>query len=157
MNVIGIDPGLSGAIAVLNGNEVVGVFDPPVTWIVHGKKKRREYVLGQLMATLTIAKGREAVAAIEQAQPMPRQGVTSTFSIGYGFGLYEMALTALEIPYERVRPQRWKRDVLDGTAKDKGAAYQVAQRLFPAVDLGRRSDHGRAEALLIAEWRRRQG
>jgi len=158
MNVIGIDPGLSGAIAILREGYSAEVYDAPTMWVPKGKGRRREYILGDVLVLLRHAG--HAVAAIEAVSTRPGQSAQSSLSIGYGKGIYLMALTALAIPFEVVTPQRWKGVMLDGVGKDgkdKNASYLQAQRLFPGVDLGRRSDQGRAEALLIAEFRRRQG
>lgn len=162
MNVIGIDPGLSGAVAritdLLNDGQLsVRLDDAPTRWIAKGKGKRRVYDLAMMDFILATILVPGIVAVIEDVGPMPGQGVTSMFSMGYGVGAWEALLVAHQVPYEKVRPQRWKGVLLDGTNKDKGAARMKAEALFPQADLGSRKDQGRAEALLIAEWRRRQG
>ncbi len=89
-------------------------------------------------------------------EAMARQGAVSAFSYGRGFGVWLGVLGTLEIPITLIRPQAWKRLLLAGYAtKDKDAARAVAAGLFPGLDLGRRKDQGRAEAILIAEARRR--
>ena len=158
MNYLGIDPGLSGAVALIHEDGSAAVMDAPTIWVTKGKGRRRQYILQELFRLLGIFAEGGAVAALEEGIAMPRQSSTSTFSTGYGQGIYEMALVALRIPYERVRPQAWKKVMIAGAGvKDKKAAYLQAQRLFPDIELGSRSDHGRAEALLIAEFRRRMG
>lgn len=131
------------------------MYDAPTAWRTVSGRKRRAIDEAALWALLHDSK--PSVAVIEQPIAMPRQSAQSGLTTGYGFGLYIMALTALGIPYEVVRAQRWKAAMLDGTARDKAAALVVARRLFPGVEMGRRKDAGRAEALLIAEYRRRQG
>jgi crossover junction endodeoxyribonuclease RuvC len=64
-------------------------------------------------------------------------------------------LAALQIAYTTVRPAIWKRAL--GLGKDKEAARLRAMQLFPAADLRRKKDHGRAEALLLAWWGRQYG
>jgi len=158
MSVIGIDPGLSGAIAILRDDGSAEVYDAPTMWVPKGKGRRREYLLGDVLDTLRLAG--ITVAAIEAVSTRPGQSAQSSLSIGYGKGIYLMGLTALSIPFEIVTPQRWKGVMLDGVGKDgkdKVASRLAAQRLFPKADLGSRKDQGRAEALLIAEYRRRQG
>jgi crossover junction endodeoxyribonuclease RuvC len=156
MKFIGIDPGVNGAVAVLTEDHAK-VFDIPTFWVTKGQKRRQAYDLPAfftLLARLTVS-GVVAVT-VEDVHAMPGQGVTSMFSMGYGVGLIHGHLTALRIPFELVTPQRWKKEMLAGVAtKDKKAAYVKASRLFPHIDLGRRSDQGRAEALLIAEYGRR--
>ena len=94
---------------------------------------------------------------IETQQAMPKQGVSSTFQTGYGYGVWIGLITALQIPWTPVRPSTWKRAMLPGLDKaDKTSSRIAAIRMFPmlADALRRNSDHGRAEALLIAEYGR---
>jgi crossover junction endodeoxyribonuclease RuvC len=98
---------------------------------------------------------------IEQVHAMPGQGVTSMFSMGEGYGLWKGIVSACGLAWGTVTPQAWKKVVLAGYGnKDKGAAVQVASRLFPSVasqlktERGRILD-GRADALCIAEYLRR--
>ena len=67
-------------------------------------------------------------------------------------------MAALSIPYVAPRPQEWQRGLVDRKAgKDiKAASLATARRLFPGASLAREKDHGRADALLIAWWARRQ-
>ena len=89
---------------------------------------------------------------------MPEQGVTSTFSMGHGLGLWEGILSALGVPYQMVTPQAWKKAMMAGQEKEKDASRQVAMRLFPSTipKLSLKKHHGRSDALLIAEYLRRQ-
>jgi crossover junction endodeoxyribonuclease RuvC len=87
---------------------------------------------------------------IEESQPMPGQGVRSMFTCGFGYGLWCGILAALQVPYTPIRPAVWKKHF--GLSKDKEASRLRAQQLFPAADLRRKKDHGRAEALLLAHW-----
>jgi len=152
---IGIDPGLGGALAVLNP-----VIAPPLVFDTPTLKvgKRTEYNVSEMRMFLHRLSGRMSIfCAIERVHSMPRQGVASSFKFGYGLGLWIGILAAEGIPYELVTPQRWKGALLDGTTKDKGASRLKALQLFPALadQLGRQKDHGRAEALLLAEFGRR--
>ncbi len=97
--------------------------------------------------------GHNTHGILEESQPMPGQGVKSMFTIGLGFGAWLALLAALEIPYERVRPTVWKR-ALKLPGKDKEAARLKAQQLFPSADLQLKKHHGRAEALLLADFGR---
>ena len=114
---------------------------------------------------LMAREGGRLTVCIEKQQSMPGQGVSSTFSTGYGFGLWIGILAALGISYTVVRPQTWKREMLRDMAGDtmstgngKAAARLRAMQLFPSASdqLTRVKDHGRADALLIAEYHRRQ-
>ena len=98
---------------------------------------------------------------------MPGQGVTSMFSMGMGFGIWLGILAALRIPVTRVEPLRWKKEMGIAGGAEKGASVVRALQLFPACrDLTRQYKrggvmldtylHGRADALLISDWGRRQ-
>jgi len=106
-----------------------------------------------MVALLTPYAGAGLQVLIEASQAMPGQGVRSMWTTGYGYGLWLGILAALQLPYTPVRPVVWKKAV--GLGKDKEQARLRAQQLFPAADLRRKRDHGRAEALLLA-WYGRQ-
>ena len=158
MHIIGIDPGLTGAVAVLPEGRF---YDTPVASVKKGGKK--VYLVAEMVAALE-SFGYDAAglprghAYIEDVHSMPGQGVSSSFSFGRGFGLWEGIVAALGIPYTLVSPVRWKRAMMDGMGKEKGASRVRAGQLFPqlADQLNRVKDHGRADALLIAEYGRRQ-
>ena len=97
------------------------------------------------------------MAVLEHVGAMPGQGVTSMFSFGENFGYLKGLLEAFEIPYELVRPQRWKKEF---GIIGKNQSVEVCKRLFPGVSLRRtercKKDHdGMAEALLMVEFARR--
>ena len=77
------------------------------------------------------------------------------FSMGQGLGIWKGIFAALGIPCDMVTPQRWKKLLMDGMGKKKDASRLRASQLFPDVGFPRKKDHGRAEALLIAEYLRR--
>jgi crossover junction endodeoxyribonuclease RuvC len=79
---------------------------------------------------------------------MPKQGVSSTFKFGQGYGGLEMALTGWEIPFERVTPQRWQKEMGCLTKGDKNVSKRRAQELFPHLKV----THKLADSLLIAEY-----
>jgi hypothetical protein len=151
---VGIDPGLNGGLAVIYPDEVL-VFPTPVT---DGKK--REYLEQEMSRLIPALNGTRA--AIEYQQAMPKQGVSSTFQTGMGYGLWRGILAALGISYVIVKPQEWRKVVGLTAGEDKGASVALAQRLFPSISdqlVGPRGGikDGMAEALLIAEFRRRLG
>src|SRR3990167_5909706 len=153
MIYIGIDPGLSGAIAVMIEDGTIILRDTPTMKI--GNK--HDFSLPEMVQLLE--GNLPTQAAIERVHSMPRQGVASSFSFGKGVGYWIGILAALRIPYEEVTPQRWQRTMLDGMQKTKDASRYKAMQLFPQLveQLKLKSHDGRADALLIAEWRRRQG
>jgi hypothetical protein len=156
--VIGIDPGVTGAVARLglmpdSSVCLLEVLDTPVVSVKKGKSYRSEYQAPQMFGWLaTISSSCPAFGVIESQNAMPGQGVSSTFKIGYGYGLWIMALTAAGIPFVTVHPRVWKKFfMLDG---QKGASIIRASSFFPqnATEFSRKKDAGRAEAALIALW-----
>ena len=98
------------------------------------------------------------LVVVERAQAMPKQGVTSMFRYGLGYGRILGMLEALRISHQLVRPQQWKAAVLTGTKRDKAAAIHYVRGKYPSVDLtpgARRKAHdGIADSLCIAEFGR---
>jgi len=122
--LLGVDPGLSGALVILDKGE-------PVEWmlmptIVVGTAKRVSApTLAAWMRKFEIER-----AAVEQVGAMPGQGVSSMFSFGHSAGVIQGVLGALEIPVLMVTPQTWKKAAgLSGT--DKDAARSRALQIWP--------------------------
>lgn len=147
---IGVDPGLSGAIAMLDEHgDVVFVDDLPVV-----RDNKLAWIDGGELQSLIInwRQGRQCTAMIERVNAMPKQGVSSSFQFGVGFGSILGVLQAMAIPIEFVRPTNWKKAMNLGA--DKKAALHKARLLYPDVDLRLAKHEGRAEALLIARYAR---
>ena len=160
---IGIDPGLSGAVAALDEQgKIITVQDVPVLTVKKAKGHKRVYVESQMATILESIKasapgGRDSlIVFLESVHAMPGQGVTSMFSMGTGLGIWLGILAALRIPYERVEPAKWKREMGIASGSDKSASIVRASQLFPTASLSRKKDDGRADALLLAEWGRRK-
>jgi len=97
-------------------------------------------------------------AAIEKGQAMPKQGVRSMFKFGMNYGIWKGILASFGIPFREITPRTWQKGVI-AKAQDKKPALAAAQRMFPQAKLtGPRggAKDGRADALLIADWCRRQ-
>lgn len=152
---IGIDPGLSGAIAVLNeGGDVERVADLPVI-----RDGRLSWIDGQGLQGFLIETlyGRHAAVFVERVTAMPKQGIASAFNFGVGFGSILSVLQARHLPINLVTPGVWKAAfALGGKAKGptaaKHAALDKARLLFPTAELSLCKHEGRAEALLLARW-----
>ena len=144
---LGIDPGATGCAALIHdgGHDL---FDWP------GDPALVVPRLADWLARFEIK-----LAALEKVGAMPGQGVVSMFTFGQNVGTWQGILAAMAIPYVCPRPQEWQKGIVDRKAgKDtKTASLATARRLFPDADLGRKKDHGRADALLLAWWARRQG
>ena len=104
MRIIGIDPGLSGAIAILENNRVLKIFDMPV--MSEGKKNKRQLNSAQLVKLLSdyISDKDEVSVVVEQVNAMPGQGVTSMFNFGQSFGILKGICSAMQLPMYFVRP-----------------------------------------------------
>ena len=143
--ILGIDPGVTGAIAALYDTGAHNVWD----------MSANPHDLYGLLETVINEDDGIGMAYLEKAQAMPKQGVVSMFNYGVGYGQILGILAACSVPYTLVTPPVWKR-ALGLTGKPKEASRAMARQLFPTAPLSRVKDHGRAEALLIAEWGRRR-
>ncbi len=156
MITIGIDPGSSGGIAIIWADGRAQAFAMPYD---HG-----DYDEAALRSMMDM-EGEQAFAVLEKVHAMPKQGVSSSFTFGAGWGLIRGLLSGLQVPYMLVTPQAWQKVMLAGEEhKDrkerKDSAVRVARRLFPDVSLlptpkCKKASDGMAEALLIAEFGRR--
>ena len=147
MTVIGIDPGLSGAIARPMPDGSVDVWDMPTITV---RDKRR--IDGYALRDLLVAAGPVDMVVVEHVQGVQGSGATGAFTFGEGFGLLQGLLIGLDRPHMLVRPQAWTKAL--GVGSDKGAHRQMAQRLYPASAsmFARVKDDGRADAALLAHW-----
>ena len=109
MKIIGIDPGLSGAIAVLEDIKVLSLFEMPV--MAEGKKNKRQLNSAQLVNIIkeNTNDEEEIAVIVEQVNAMPGQGVTSMFNFGQTFGAIKGVCAALGLPIFFVRPSKWKK------------------------------------------------
>lgn len=149
MRVLGLDPGATGAIAMLDTDlAALVVCDMPSTLVKVGKQHRRQISEFWLADILRVYE--PDAAWIERVHALPKQGVTSSFSFGLSYGLARGVLAALGVPVQLVTPQEWKREFRLGP--DKNEARIIAARLFPqnAACFTRVKDDGRAEAALLA-------
>ena len=149
--ILGIDPGLSGAIAFYDtSNESVVVIDMPTVEVTRNGKNKRE-VSPALIADAVAGKG-IVQAFVERVSAMPGQGVSSMFSFGRSVGVIEGVLAAYEIPVTLVTPQAWMKSM--GVRAGKDGSRERAMQLFPQyADLfSRKKDDGRSDAVLIAKY-----
>ena len=155
MKVIGIDPGLSGAIAILKDNKVLGIFDMPV--MAEGKKNKKQVngnqLFNEIKSHLLQINQDEACVIVEHVTAMPGQGVTSMFNFGQSFGVIKGICSAMQLPIHFVRPTKWKKYYnLINTSKD--ASRSRAIEIFPKISdkLKRKKDSNKADAILIASY-----
>ena len=149
MLAIGIDPGKSGALAVMyldDDRSIIRIKVIPFEELAYRD-------------ALVCCKDEKVACLVEKVGAMPGQGVVSMFSFGRNLGLIEGMLTALHIPYQLVPPQTWKKEF--SLSSDKQMSIDVCKRLFPNINLlatprSRKENDGKAEALLMAEYARRR-
>jgi crossover junction endodeoxyribonuclease RuvC len=128
MIIAGIDPGLSGAVALLDGGTgtVVDIFDMPTLELKRGGKTKREIDPHALAAAL----GRDRIghAFIEAVGAMPGQGVASMFAFGKAFGIAIGVVSTLGIPSTLVAPMTWKKAMKVPAGKDAARARAAEPR-----------------------------
>ena len=152
--VLGIDPGLSGAVAFYTpATGHLEIVDMPVFRLSRNGKAKSELNAIELARIVDAAiAGRSAVAFVEQVGAMPGQGVSSVFSFGRTYGTILGVLAANYLDVQLVSPTVWKRHhgIASGSGKDASRAKATA--LFPLQSglFARVKDDGRAEAALIA-------
>jgi crossover junction endodeoxyribonuclease RuvC len=150
--VCGIDPGLLGALAFLDGERdlVVGLHDLPVHKVGARAGGKLKLELDAHGLTALLRQHRPNRVVIERVSAMPRQGLSSTFRFAYVCGTVYGAVVALGLPVSFARPQDWQRHHRIGRGPDD--AVRKVLQLYPALheQLKRQKDNHRADAVLIA-------
>ena len=150
--VLGIDPGLSGALALLGPDgEVLKLIDMPTLKVVKSRREIDAHTLLEFIEHIWKEYGMWK-CVLENPGVRPGQGASSGVKTGIGWGIIYGLLVAEGVSIERVSPQKWQKAVLGkidkGTSKDRSRAK--AQELFPLADLGKRKSQDRSDALLMA-------
>ena len=162
MIIIGIDPGISGAICFLKNGRIIDVIEMPS--MAEGKKNKRQVngaevtnIFKEVINTnLDIKDGRdegEVKVVIEHVTAMPGQGVTSMFNFGQSFGVIKGICAALKLPIYFVRPAKWKKHFnLIKTEKDASRTKVI--EIFPYISsqLSKKKDANKADAILLASF-----
>ena len=153
MKILGIDPGLSGAIAILEKKKVLNLFDMPV--MAEGKKNKKQLNSAQLVNIIRENSiGDEEIAVVvEQVNAMPGQGVTSMFNFGQTFGAIKGICAALNLPIFFVRPSKWKKYFeLINSSKDSSRTKVI--EMYPSLSsqLAKKKDVNKSDAILIARY-----
>lgn len=131
---IGIDPGRSGAIAMLKAGKTAII---RLDQTEHDIAEQLEHLLSY-----------PAVAVMERVHSSPQMGVKSAFTFGESAGFLKGLLAAYAIPYRLVTPQVWQKKMGCMTKGDKNITKQAAQRLWPDAKV----THRDADARLLAEY-----
>ncbi len=154
MRIIGIDGGVTGAIAFLDdAGALVNVYDMPTfTCTVNGKERQQLDPVAFKQRCQALGFGLDLVL-FEEGQGVREQSAAAAYKYGFTNGQTVGIVATLGLPYEFVRPDVWKR-ALGLIGKSKDDSRRLAQQLYPvdAVSFSRKGDHGRAEATLIAHY-----
>ena len=153
MIIFGIDPGVSGAISILENKKVIEVFEMPT--MIDGKKSKRQVNGAQVTNIIKgrLDKNKEIIVVVEHVNAMPGQGVTSMFNFGQSFGVIKGISSALSLPIYFVRPTKWKKHFnLIKTNKDASRTKVI--QIYPEISskLSRKKDSNKADAILIARY-----
>ena len=153
MIIIGIDPGVSGAISVLENKKVIDVFNMPT--MIDGKKNKKQ-VNGAQVANIIkdrLVHNKEMIIVVEHVNAMPGQGVTSMFNFGQSFGVIKGICSALKLPIYFVRPTKWKKH-FNLIKTNKEASRTKVIEVYPEISskLHRKKDSNKADAILIARY-----
>lgn len=147
--VFGIDPGLTGALAVLDFDDhVLHIWDTPVVEVKTASSTRKRcdpIAFAEAAKHFPLDYG-----AIENVHSTPNDGHVGAFSFGKVTGIAIGIFAGLDVPLASITPAKWKMQMLVPAYKD--AAKARASELFPncAPMWSRAMDHGRAEAAVIA-------
>ena len=155
MLIIGIDPGISGAICFFENGEVKEIIDIPS--MAEGKKNKRQIngqqIFNEISLRIKNIPKKEIIVVIEQVSAMPGQGVTSMFNFGQSFGILKGICSAMQLPMYFVRPAKWKK-YFNLINSEKDASRTRAIEIFPyfSSELSRKKDTNKADAILIANF-----
>jgi crossover junction endodeoxyribonuclease RuvC len=153
MRIIGIDPGLSGGIAILDDLKIFDIYDMPI--MSEGKKNKNQLNSAQLVNIIrkNLIPNGDTFLIVEQVSAMPGQGVTSMFNFGQTFGSIKGICAALNLPIFFVRPAKWKKH-FDLINSSKDASRTKVIEMYPSISprLSKKKDVNKADAILIARY-----
>jgi crossover junction endodeoxyribonuclease RuvC len=149
--VLGVDPGLKGALAFYDvDNGKLDVFDMPTYEVIRNGKTKRDVDADEVGRL--VREHHPVRATVEKVGATPQMGVTSSFTFGEGYGVIRGVVAGVGIKLNKVNPQTWQRDMQ--ARGSKRASRDRAAALFPSAAemFARVKDDGRADATLIAAW-----
>ena len=155
MLIIGIDPGISGALCFMEQSKIIDVIDMPS--MADGKKNKKQVngsqVYNEVTKRIKQFEKNQIRVVIEHVSAMPGQGVTSMFNFGQSFGILKGICTAMQLPMYFVRPAKWKK-YFNLLNSEKDASRTRAIEIFPyfSSQLSRKKDSNKADAILIASF-----
>lgn len=162
MKVAGVDPGVSGAVALMSGRQVLGVYDCPIykTEVVNARAKktkkgtisRSHYDIdGMLLVAQNLSPLKLAI--IEEVSTYGLDPMSASQLVA-GMELWTMAFLAAGVDVLRVRPADWKKHFKLKVKGDKRLSLFLAREKHPEADdlLKFLYHHDRAEAILLADY-----
>ena len=143
MRIVGVDPGVSGALALHVGGKLSILEDMPVF---------DSRVDGAEVAAILKAMQPDAVY-IEDTHAMPRNGAIALFKLGLNTGIVIGVVQSLSHPLFRISPAKWK-SKMGVTRLDKNGVRGIVREMYPDWQscFARVKDHNRAEAVLISRY-----
>ena len=155
MLIIGIDPGLSGAICFFEDGKILDVVEMPT--MTEGKKNKKQVngsqTYNEILNRVNQIDKKDIKVIIEQVSAMPGQGVTSMFNFGQSYGILKGICSAMQLPMYFVRPAKWKK-YFNLINSEKDASRTKAIEIFPyfSSNLSKKKDSNKADAILIASF-----
>ena len=155
MFIIGIDPGISGAICFFEKGKIIEIIDMPI--MNDGKKNKKQVngaqIHNEIYEQIKNIPKHEINVVLEQVSAMPGQGVTSMFNFGQSFGVIKGICAAMRLPLHFVRPAKWKK-YFNLLNSEKQASRTRAIEIFPEIShkLSKKKDINKADAILIASF-----
>jgi crossover junction endodeoxyribonuclease RuvC len=155
MLIIGIDPGITGAICFYENGEIKDVIDMPT--MASGSKNKKQIngsqIFNEISTRIKNYNSENINVIVEQVSAMPGQGVTSMFNFGQSFGVIKGICAAMQLPIYFVRPAKWKK-YFDLINSQKDSSRVKAIEMFPKFSsfLSRKKDSNKADAILIANY-----
>jgi crossover junction endodeoxyribonuclease RuvC len=150
-NFLGIDPGASGGITVLDYTNTVFCYDMP-------KTEKAIFALLKAIQTKFTTDDGQIICFIEKVHAMPHDGVTSAFNFGYNFGVLNCCLRVLGIPFDTVQPKVWQKEFNlvkktgSTTTQWKKVIQQKAVDLYPTLKMTLSA----SDSVLIALYSKRK-
>jgi hypothetical protein len=165
---IGIDPGKNGFICKYVSNIDYESFKYDQIPLIN--KEVDLHTLNDILDIDHIAAKNNVHCVIEDVHAIFGSAAKATFNFGYVVGVLEALLVSHNIPYTKVKPKEWQKEMWqgiplqkkpNGRTDTKAMSLLAAKRLFPNEDLTAtersvKPHDGKVDALLLAEYCRRK-
>ena len=153
MIIIGIDPGISGAVCILTNGKITEIYEMPT--MIDGKKNKKQVNGAEITNIINkeIENEKNVKVVIEHVSAMPGQGVTSMFNFGQSFGVLKGICAALKLPVHFIRPVKWKKHFnLINSEKDANRTKVIEAFPYISSKISKKKDSNKADAILIARF-----